>query len=146
MIRRALDLTTGLSIAVCGLALYCWLASATGWKPEGWNLSPPEIQDHVPDRSVLGLTFIGGSKGLGEASVRILRYQPLSNPVDGPPEEYRDELFPFTTWTLRLTKFSDRYGFSSSKEPVSDPTRPRLDGAFDRNTTRPRLVGVYEEW
>ena len=144
--RRVLDVTTGISTAASAVTLYFWLASASGWKLEKWDLSLPEIQTHVPDRAVTGLTSVGGNNGLGDVSLRIVRYQPVMHPVDGPPEEYRDQLYPFTTWVLSLSKSSRAYGFSSSREPVFDPTRPRLDGRFDKNTAHPRLLGVYEEW
>jgi hypothetical protein len=94
---------------------------------------------------VRGITCAGGKSDLGGVALDIVRYKP-TNPVDGPPFEYRDDLYPFTTWTLSLTKSSHMLGFSSSIMPVFDPSRPRSGRTFDQITVRPRLVGMYEEW
>ena len=124
MRRRALNIATAVSAGVGAVTLFCWLACAGGWRPEIGGVSLPELQAKVPGRAATGFAFVGGHSSLSDAAVEMTRYEPLADPIDGPPPEYRGDLFPFTTWMLRLMKTSHAYGFSSTGIPVFDPSRP----------------------
>ena len=144
MIRRALDIAAGISLLLCGVAASCWLAAGTGWKPEP-SVSLADIQDHVPSQSLWGLSLNPGRGALGESGVRLAQFSPLAVPVEGPPQEFRGELFPFTSWVVSLTRSSDEYGFSFTRMPIFDPSRPRLDRTVYAQAKKPRLVGMYEQ-
>lgn len=135
MLRRMLDAVTHVSLAACLVTLACWFAAVAGWKTQRWELSLSAVQDNVPVTPTWGVATEGTWQGLGEAGVRVQRYQPLSHPVDELPGEYRSDLFPFTAWTLGLTRISGKYGFSEESIPI-----------FDRSAGHPRLMGTYQEW
>lgn len=122
-------------LGISGIAFALWIGAAAGWEPRGLEISLVAVQTNIPASVRWGVSSAGKSEGLGGIGVRVQRYAPLPNPVEGPPEEYRDQSFPFTAWLVSLQHSTHTYGFSYQTDPV-----------FDRSSGHPRFMGMFEEW
>jgi len=146
MTHRIISIASVFSAVGCVGAVAAWMLAATGWQPRALDIDLVDVQAAPPLDFRVGVGSLKGLNPTTEASVRFARYTPLSDPEEGPPEEFRNDLYPMTSWVLHLSSASSKYGFGYSTIPVFDPSRARSDFAHAGDHRKPRLVGTYQEW